>query len=600
MPPSSTSLTEVLAPFDDPARAISENDVEAALSRLNQSMKKADQKPGEDYRAEATAFMFMEDYDQDKLGWGTYYGPSMGFQDSAGNPIWVPDIKDITPPMISYWANRTLEAHHPVLRVRYADLCVDFSRQVTGKEAAIELKRVVIDSTLDATTKSLFLHPIDASKRLSRALDLALAVHDADRIGAVRDEIIRYIASVAKDDASGLWSCPFDLLIENKKVTLPAALREAIISDLEGRLARLSTPESSGSVDPWGAEAAAIRLARFYRTQQKKDDVRRVLKLYGECFVKLAEQASALVGSSWLQKVHEVYRDFELSGDADELAVNLRAINAKVGQQLRPMRQTIEVSTEEMETFLAAIISDGLEQSLTRVAVEFSPRRDRAEQEVQKIAKSAVLYSMLNMKIVDHDGRPVASVGGTKEDLPGRIIWHVHQEMIFSGMFLYAALERLAELYHPTPAEICDYLYQSPIFPTEQRSLIEYGVKAHLSGDSVGVIHVLIPQIEGAIRHLAHLLNVPLYKPHRNGGMLLKNLDELIREEFVAKVLGADRVTYLQALFSDQRGWNLRNDMCHGIKPAKDFQQPTANRVFHALLNLALLRASSENESEGA
>jgi hypothetical protein len=48
--------------------------------------------------------------------------------------------------------------------------------------------------------------------------------------------------------------------------------------------------------------------------------------------------------------------------------------------------------------------------------------------------------------------------------------------------------------------------------------------------------------------------------------------------------------TYFQVLFTDQRGWNIRNDVCHGISPVQAFSWPMTDRIFHALLILATMR----------
>ena len=73
-----------------------------------------------------------------------------------------------------------------------------------------------------------------------------------------------------------------------------------------------------------------------------------------------------------------------------------------------------------------------------------------------------------------------------------------------------------------------------------------------------------------------------------------KAFDELLREESVVNTLGESVVHYFQVLFTDQRGWNIRNDVCHGISPPEAFSWPMTDRIFHALMILATVR-----ESEG-
>jgi hypothetical protein len=66
----------------------------------------------------------------------------------------------------------------------------------------------------------------------------------------------------------------------------------------------------------------------------------------------------------------------------------------------------------------------------------------------------------------------------------------------------------------------------------------------------------------------------------------------------VVKSLGENVAHYFRVLFTDQRGWNIRNDVCHGITPLAGFSPQMMDRIFHALLVLALLRAQEETAAE--
>ena len=109
---------------------------------------------------------------------------------------------------------------------------------------------------------------------------------------------------------------------------------------------------------------------------------------------------------------------------------------------------------------------------------------------------------------------------------------------------------------------------------------------------------MLIPQVEDALRNLLRLAGGSTYKQHRLGGLMLKIFDDLLREEAVVKSLGENVVHYFRVLFTDQRGWNIRNDVCHGITPTAAFSPQLTDRIFHALLVLALLRAQEATGTE--
>jgi hypothetical protein len=59
-------------------------------------------------------------------------------------------------------------------------------------------------------------------------------------------------------------------------------------------------------------------------------------------------------------------------------------------------------------------------------------------------------------------------------------------------------------------------------------------------------------------------------------------------------VLG-DRVTlYLKVVFTDPRGWNLRNDLLHGIMNPDQLGWGSSERILHVILLLGSLRVDGD------
>ena len=108
-------------------------------------------------------------------------------------------------------------------------------------------------------------------------------------------------------------------------------------------------------------------------------------------------------------------------------------------------------------------------------------------------------------------------------------------------------------------------------------------------------IHLLIPQLEEAIRNTLEIGNIPTLKPNKSGkGFQLRILDEMLRDPIAVQLLTDDFANYLRILLTDNRGWNLRNDICHGIASPDLFNKITADRIIHALLCFGVFRIKSE------
>ncbi|HWF06282.1 MAG TPA: DUF4209 domain-containing protein, partial [Candidatus Angelobacter sp.] len=56
----------------------------------------------------------------------------------------------------------------------------------------------------------------------------------------------------------------------------------------------------------------------------------------------------------------------------------------------------------------------------------------------------------------------------------------------------------------------------------------------------------------------------------------------------------------LTVLYIDRRGLNIRNDLTHGLMEMDRFNRAIADRVFHSLLVLALIRAVPKPDTDDA
>jgi len=54
---------------------------------------------------------------------------------------------------------------------------------------------------------------------------------------------------------------------------------------------------------------------------------------------------------------------------------------------------------------------------------------------------------------------------------------------------------------------------------------------------------------------------------------------------------------YLRILLTDARGWNVRNEVSHGLASFEMMSLAVADRVVHALLLLALVRDDADSSS---
>jgi hypothetical protein len=586
------SVRDVLGHYDNHIERLDELDVRGAIVALKP--KDEGWKPPLAWVSEVIAFGFCEDYPWDRQqegSWGTYFGPIAGGSDKDGRFIGSPDISQVSTDMLKYWAMRAAEARHPVLKARYAGLVWDFSQNVAGEKPEIRMAHFRIDAIVQVASENLYKYATYEAEMLEHALALACQINDPERIERVRDAILTFEDHVGEDEKPGLYGFAYDRLWHNKKALLTELHRTSIIRKMEDHLTRITGSEEQ---DPWTAEAVALRLAEHYRTKNDRGSIRRVLLMYGGAFEKMADQAAPMLAQAWLEDVCSKYRAFGLTQEADRLLRKIQELGPKVRDSLVPFGTEMTITKKEMDDYVDALVAGTLDDALARIAVQNLPRKDSIVAEIKKLEKTSPLMSLLPSKLVDHNGRPTAVVGGLKNDLEGHVIRHMTQNMQFSAIFLRQAMIGLRKKFSLQVDSLVAYARKSPLFPQEREAILSAGIEAYLNEQPLRCIHVLIPQIEAAIRTLVQETGGTVLRPNRMGGQDLRTFDVLLRDELVTKFLGEDIPLYFRVLFTDRRGINLRNDICHGICSGETFTLPMADRVVHAILILSLLRKKAD------
>lgn len=236
--------------------------------------------------------------------------------------------------------------------------------------------------------------------------------------------------------------------------------------------------------------------------------------------------------------------------------------------------------------------------------IHFLPSPQRVETQVKDSCEKTPLTALMPIMLQDSQGRVVARVGPVNEDLEGRVVHQMAQNLQFDSYFLHECLERLRASGRLTEDALIEELFKSPLFAAEREALLRRGLKAYLESDLMPACSLLVPEIEAALRQLLALTGGEIYKPSRVGGLLLRSLEEIFSDEKVRKVLDEGfiphlrTIPYLRTVLTDQRGWNVRNEICHGLLPSTHYDLRIADRLVHILLLLSRLRKDQETARE--
>src|SRR5690606_6997026 len=128
----------------------------------------------------------------------------------------------------------------------------------------------------------------------------------------------------------------------------------------------------------------------------------------------------------------------------------------------------------------------------------------------------------------------------------------------FSSIFLRAIFQESINQKGLDKEEILKFIENSPIINADRFEIISRGLEAYFLNDFLVTIHLLVPQIEEAIRNIVEFAGGNVLKPSKGGGYHLRTFDEILRDDIIKEALGEDFADYFRILFTDQRGWNIR------------------------------------------
>lgn len=561
----------------------------AALNRVNDQAREAglesDELRFELFAAEVT----LNDAPAE---WGTLFGPTMTMLRADQTRLDVPPLLGIDAAAVDYWTRRMEEATHPLMRARYADLVWDLSQTVANRRPPVRAAQLAIDSYVDTVADERCEMHDGYGDYMRRPIALAALTNDQARLAAA---VVRFegYAAVAEDEERAfrqlkLLNILTDLLRPARR---PPEAMQRLIDSLRARFDALAAVGSGH----FTLERLALPLAYFYKENDQLDQARAVLRVYGAAVFPIADQAMALLGIAWLRQLHRHYESFDMAADAMTVLARIEARQSEVPGNLVRVQIPMEVDAGELEEFLNVVVTRDLAYSAKQIVFSFLPNLEEQLQQMAELAADHPLAAMFGGAVlVADDGREIARLGA---DEKGRLIHHLTQGYQGISFHLRQAFARLRERYAPDASVLFDHCAASAVWPADRHGILRRGIEAYFDNDHVVAIHLLVTEIENAVRNVARLAGAPVQQLNNLDGFDLRTLGDLLAREPQLKACLSDGIAlYMESVLTDRRGWNLRNTTCHGIRPFAAFDSVASERLMHVVLLLSLLRPLADGE----
>lgn len=582
-------IIEVLTKYDNPEfKNYDEYDLYSELQRIpglsHTGMSAED-------LAELMAFGFWEDYQNKQNGWGTYYGPFIVTPNGDGTESESPSIKLVTPEMIIYWLERAKSSKNPIMIARYSGLIWDFTHYVTKKKPSAEIVRIYIENVIRIAAEGYYKVEIYVFTKLKRALSIAILIKDKDLIENCKQTLIAFENLVSKDNLPGIWGHAFDLLVFNKKAGLSVDEENSIIMELEAKLDRLlATDPSTLGQNIWAAQNAATMLADYYRKKTDKESVKRVISRFANSSEIASSNTSVAEIAGNAEEIYKLYVKYGLKEEAAKMILKVREASAKVPAEMKRVGAEINIPNDKIRQFLDGMTEGGISDALYKLIISYIPVIETAAEQLRlKSSKNPISY-LFTQQILDNKGRVLTTILPIAEDFEGHLVKEISNNLSIQSITLKFLIDEMIDKFGLNSSDILAVLKDCPVIDNDRKKILEKGLDAYFAADFVVAMHLIIPQIEEAVRNIVESAGGNVLKESRGGGFHLRTFDDILRDDIIIESLDTNLVNYFKILFTDQRGWNLRNNVCHGMTNLEEFNYMNADRVFHALLCLSLIK----------
>ena len=459
--------------------------------------------------------------------------------------------------------------------------------------------RIAVEAYLEAGKN--VEHPKNWTTSMERYERAARLARQIDSKGELPKTVLSHLESrVIHYDGSDplFFTCKaLELLAEFRFGDFPA------LAEIAGRVAESSRADGDfrRARSYYDVQAKHLKLAK------KNDQAEACRVAAARSFVEEAEAREAngeymVAHSFWGDAIRAFRNRASLRAEIPEL--QKRYSNA--GEKLRG--EMSEISTDEID------ISGYVKKSRSAVRdlpwedafyefVSFVPLIDPSE--LRKSTEEGIsknpLHATMAASIYDASGRKVgirpSAFTEDKEEYEKAITGLMEQNAglhrhITVHAHIAPAVRQIIE-DHTVDQQLFDsVLNDSALIPEERRELFYQAFAAGFQWDFSTALHILIPQVENALRHVLDQQGVTPMNVDNDGVEEVGGIERVLSHPKTLEIFGDGFVFELRSLMVERLGPNLRNLFAHGALHPDGFQSETAFYLWWLVLRLAAFPTS--------
>ncbi|MGC9261506.1 MAG: DUF4209 domain-containing protein, partial [Phycisphaerae bacterium] len=475
------------------------------------------------------------------------------------------------------WQDRVGAADSPRLKAQYADLVWEYSEGRKIKDAH-KYANCAADEYLNAYAEE----PLMRRRCAARALHLALTKNDQNAVCRAIKLIFDRLQLPQATPEPAVTA--FDLLIDRDGITLSSDQEALIIQRLDEALCAGQNSNSNPQlciVEVTTCLQVADRLISYFSKAKDRRNIADVLQKLVKHHLPDFTGAGLILAPQLLKQLRK--KILEHTGDKallQKVDNALRDAGEQSMQAMTVIRMPIAISTAQVDADVARLCQGTVRQAFHGFAMEFTPNPAN----FRGTGAFDLMRHVCSMAVVDAQGRHVGDPTTTTDS---EIFYLMGRAIHGNTRLLVYVLGRIFFHFQASAATVARELLSREFFETARRDVLTKGIEYAMTTEHLNAAHILIPQIEHAMRVLVEQGQGSTYQPtQRADATPLKLLPALLEESSVQTKFGERYITYVKTVLTEEMGLNLRNKLCHGMMESDEFSPITSAILLHVLMVL--------------
>jgi len=395
-----------------------------------------------------------------------------------------------------------------------------------------------------------------------------------------------------------LWLLSISRIIINNVKKNNDLISENTISKVVAKIEQLSSYYYDDIHDYSQFRYFCINQIDWYRFLDKDDDEAKALIKYGISFERQAEGE----GISFLTKAHLYENAVQhfINIGKNELVHNLKVKIkesyklAKENGEYKTISTTQSITKEDLEKYIAPFIGATASESLHKLshASDFIPHKADIEIEAEKDANNPI-YMIIGLSNI-YGNRKVFDAKSS-EDIKRKMLcerYNITLEILFTTLMsnIWERMINMGLTSEMVTERICSTEYMEE----DNKELIKTAIDRFFNDDYISALHILVPQFENYFRTLFEWGGYATTSIRTGTTQQEQTFNDFLHQPFVKDLIEPDLLFMIEFIMVDQLGYNLRNNIAHGLLELSAFRKSTCLMVIYLFFIVTCIRWRQE------